>query len=228
MHARDAAGFNSQHPHTRIATRRYACVGASCQSVVPALLARFAKRGGVERQRSSQALRKRNQLCRWSAGSCRHRRCACCARVQSCGLSVGCTGEHTQRAWCAMVSRLCCCVGCRPHHATQSKTHDGCSRFSHHLRTGSPLRPRAISAAWTREACAAAHEHAWLAAGYAAATRRRRQCCASLGTLAGCSGAQRRAQAPPATIPAERAACRARACNSVLRHLGQASTKARF
>jgi hypothetical protein len=69
-----------------------------------------------------------------------------CARVQSCGLSVGCTGEHMQRAWCAMVSRLCSCVGagCRPHHATQSKTHDGCSLVT----TYGPARrcARALSA----------------------------------------------------------------------------------
>jgi hypothetical protein len=51
--------------------------------------------------------------------------------------------------------------------------------------------------------------------------RRRDAFIIALHTLAGCSGAQRRAQAPLSTTPVRRAACRARLSNSVLRHRGQ-------
>jgi hypothetical protein len=142
--------------------------------VVPALLARLAKRGGVERQRSSQALRKRNQLCRWSAGSCRHR--TLCvrvhARVQSCGLSVGCTGERTQRAWCAIMSRLCWRrLSAAPRDAEQD------TRCISLVTTYGPARrcARALSAQPGRgkRALQPTSTPGWLLGGHAAAMRRR-------------------------------------------------------
>jgi hypothetical protein len=90
-----------------------------------------------------------------------------CVRVPECShagcLSAAQVSTHSARG----VRR---CRGCAPVLAqavgrTTRHRARHTMQFSHHLRTGSPLRPRAIRAAWTREACAAAHEHAWLAAG---------------------------------------------------------------